>query len=178
MSDPNEHPEATQQGGRSAQDAGRPVEATEAAERRAEELQVDLAGVEGTGAGGRITATDVQNAHQQPDTTTGHVETFQGGGSQLAGVTPSLDDIQRQYIVLKATLAGPKDGVLLTIIKEDGNSEDLTTTNNFPDNPTNFFAPAPPIVKWFLPRPQRPVPKTLPGTNQPCRTEEYNISVS
>jgi large subunit ribosomal protein L20 len=36
--------------------------ATEAAERKAKELGVDLAGVEGTGQGGRITVGDVQKA--------------------------------------------------------------------------------------------------------------------
>jgi len=38
------------------------VEATEAAARKAEELNVDLAGVEGTGQGGRITVGDVERA--------------------------------------------------------------------------------------------------------------------
>ena len=37
-------------------------EATEAAVRRAEELGVDLSGVEGTGAGGRILVKDVEEA--------------------------------------------------------------------------------------------------------------------
>jgi large subunit ribosomal protein L20 len=38
------------------------VEATDAAERKAEELNVDLSGVEGTGQGGRITVGDVEKA--------------------------------------------------------------------------------------------------------------------
>ena len=38
------------------------IEATEAAERKAEELNVDLASVEGTGQGGRITVGDVERA--------------------------------------------------------------------------------------------------------------------
>ena len=38
------------------------VEATPAAERRAEELGVDLSQVRGTGSGGRITVKDVQSA--------------------------------------------------------------------------------------------------------------------
>jgi pyruvate/2-oxoglutarate dehydrogenase complex dihydrolipoamide acyltransferase (E2) component len=45
--------------------AGEPksrVKATPAAERRAEELGVDLSRVEGTGSGGRITVKDVQSA--------------------------------------------------------------------------------------------------------------------
>ncbi len=45
--------------------AGEPksrVKATPAAERRAEELGVDLSRVEGTGSGGRITVKDIQSA--------------------------------------------------------------------------------------------------------------------
>jgi large subunit ribosomal protein L20 len=38
------------------------IEATEAAARKAEELNVDLSGVEGTGQGGRITVGDVERA--------------------------------------------------------------------------------------------------------------------
>ena len=38
------------------------VHATEAAERRAGELGVDLSAVEGTGQGGRITVGDVEKA--------------------------------------------------------------------------------------------------------------------
>ena len=38
------------------------VEATDAARRKAEELSVDLSGVEGTGQGGRITVGDVEKA--------------------------------------------------------------------------------------------------------------------
>jgi pyruvate/2-oxoglutarate dehydrogenase complex dihydrolipoamide acyltransferase (E2) component len=38
------------------------VEATPAAERRAEQLGVDLSQVRGTGSGGRITVKDVQSA--------------------------------------------------------------------------------------------------------------------
>ncbi|MDQ3602983.1 MAG: E3 binding domain-containing protein [Actinomycetota bacterium] len=38
------------------------VEATDAAERKAEELNVDLSGVEGSGQGGRITVGDVEKA--------------------------------------------------------------------------------------------------------------------
>jgi len=38
------------------------VQATPAAERRAEELGLDLSRVEGTGSGGRITVKDVQSA--------------------------------------------------------------------------------------------------------------------
>ena len=41
------------------------VRATPAAERRAEELGVDLSRVEGTGSGGRITVKDVQRAAKE-----------------------------------------------------------------------------------------------------------------
>jgi pyruvate/2-oxoglutarate dehydrogenase complex dihydrolipoamide acyltransferase (E2) component len=41
------------------------VEATPAAERRAEEVGVDLSRVEGTGSGGRITVKDVQRAAKE-----------------------------------------------------------------------------------------------------------------
>lgn len=42
------------------------VRATPAAERRAEELGVDLSRVKGTGSGGRITVKDVQSAANEP----------------------------------------------------------------------------------------------------------------
>jgi hypothetical protein len=175
MSDPNEHPEATQQGDGSAQgDTERRVEATEAAERKAQELGVDLASVEGTGRDGRITAGDVENAHRQTDSTAGPVETIQSGGL----LSSPLDDIHMQYVVLKATLAGPKDRIdfPLRIIREDGSPE-IIRRGTFPDNPPNFFAPEPrtrnqPVVKWVLPEPQRPIPRILPGTHQRCRREE------
>ena len=180
MSDPNEQPEATQQGDESTQDdtTGRNVEATEAAERRAQELGVDLASVEGTGPGGRITATDVENAHRQPDATTEPVETAVVSSSSERSTLPDRDDIHAQYVVLKATLAGPKDRTdfPLKIIREDG-VEEIIRRDTFPDNPSNFFAPEPrtrhqPVVNWVLPEPQRPIPRTLPGTHQRCRREE------
>jgi len=176
MSDPNERSEATQQEAGSAQDETQgTVEATEAAERKAQELGIDLTNVEGTGSGGRVTAADVENAQRQSDTTEESMETLQRDAS-VSPEAPSLDDIQRQYVVLKATLAGPKDaGIPLKIIKEDGVEEQITR-GTFPDNPTNFFAPEPFVdrvpVKWILPRPQRLLPKRLPGTNQRCRREE------
>ena len=185
MSDPNERPDAPQQDAESTRDeTGRRVEATPEAERRAQELDVDLASVEGSGSGGRITVADVENAQQQIDTTAGSTETGQSTLSPPPdSQPPSLDDIQRQYVVLKATLAGPRDGdVPLKIIKEDGGVEEPITADTFPDNPTNFFAPEPfsgglgsgnqVPVKWILPRPQRLLPRRLPGTNQPCRREE------
>ena len=39
-----------------------PVEATDAARRRADELGLDLSGIEGTGSGGRILVRDVEDA--------------------------------------------------------------------------------------------------------------------
>jgi len=59
----------TDQGGQGARgEQGRAAEdvaATEAARRKAEELGVELSGVEGTGPGGRITVRDVQAAAAQ-----------------------------------------------------------------------------------------------------------------
>jgi large subunit ribosomal protein L20 len=43
------------------------IEATDAAERKAEELNVDLSRVEGTGQGGRITVGDVEKAATEDD---------------------------------------------------------------------------------------------------------------
>jgi pyruvate/2-oxoglutarate dehydrogenase complex dihydrolipoamide acyltransferase (E2) component len=178
MSDPNEPPEATQQGDRSAQgDTERRVEATEAAQRKAQELGVDLASVEGTGSGGRITATDVENAPRQTDTTAGSTETRQRVGVRVDPTSPNRDDIHMQYVVLKATLAGPNDRTKfpLKIIREDG-IEEIIGRGTFRDNPSSFFAPEPrtraqPVVKWVLPEPQRSIPRT-PGTHQRCRREE------
>jgi phage replication-related protein YjqB (UPF0714/DUF867 family) len=94
------------------------------------------------------------------------------------------DAILEQYVVLKATLAGPvgekidlskdqitlDDGSKTTILVKDAGG--TVTKINFATNPPNFFAPFPPIVEWKLPDPQPPVPTPLPGTNQPCREEE------
>jgi hypothetical protein len=174
MSDPNEPRDAAQQGAGPAQDDTESrAEATEAAERRAQELGVDLTSVEGSGPGGRVTARDVENAQRPSDTTARSTETLERDVSTSSTESvPTRDDIHMQYVVLKATLAGPKDGpVDLKFINEDGD-EDPITPNTFPDNPRNFFAPRPRIVQWVLPRPQRPVPARLPGTNQRCRREE------
>jgi pyruvate dehydrogenase E2 component (dihydrolipoamide acetyltransferase) len=57
--------DATRRADEAAEQADEPesgVEATPAAERRAEELGVDLSQVRGTGSGGRITVKDVQSA--------------------------------------------------------------------------------------------------------------------
>jgi pyruvate/2-oxoglutarate dehydrogenase complex dihydrolipoamide acyltransferase (E2) component len=56
--------DATRRADEAAEQADGPesgVEATPAAERRAEELGVDLSQVRGTGSGGRITVKDVQS---------------------------------------------------------------------------------------------------------------------
>ena len=53
------------QGARGEQESAGDVAATEAARRKAEELGVELSGVEGTGPGGRITVRDVQAAAAQ-----------------------------------------------------------------------------------------------------------------
>jgi large subunit ribosomal protein L20 len=55
-------PEAPAEQAESAEASDGEIEATDAAERKAEELDVDLSGVEGTGQGGRITVGDVEKA--------------------------------------------------------------------------------------------------------------------
>jgi phage replication-related protein YjqB (UPF0714/DUF867 family) len=97
------------------------------------------------------------------------------------------DGILEQYVVLKATLAGPiekielsneqitlADGSKKTILEKD--TAGTVTKINFLTNPLNFFAPMPPIVEWKLPDPQPLVgvldTDPLPGTDQPCREEE------
>lgn len=61
--------QATQRVGETPGEAGesqsRAQEATPTAERRAQELGVDLSRVEGTGSGGRITVKDVQRSAAQ-----------------------------------------------------------------------------------------------------------------
>jgi pyruvate/2-oxoglutarate dehydrogenase complex dihydrolipoamide acyltransferase (E2) component len=61
--------QATQRVGETTEEAGEPQsraqEATPSAERRAQELGVDLSRVEGTGSGGRITVKDVQRSAAQ-----------------------------------------------------------------------------------------------------------------
>jgi hypothetical protein len=54
-----------EEGGGPAEPTQNEVQATPAAKRTADELRVDLSRVEGTGAGGRITIRDVQNAAQE-----------------------------------------------------------------------------------------------------------------
>ncbi len=95
------------------------------------------------------------------------------------------EGILEQYVVLKATLAGPiekidlsneqitlDDGSKTTILEKDPSG--AVTKVNFPTNPPNFFAPMPPIVEWDLPDPQ-PLVRVLdplPSTNQSCRSEQ------
>jgi e3 binding domain len=174
MSDPKERRDTTQQEAGSAQDETEgTVEATEDAKRKARELGVDLASVKGTGSDGRITVEDVENAQRQSGTTARSMETLQRRSSPPPPTPPTRDDIQRQYVVLKATLAGPKDGAVpLRIVREDGSVEDPISDQTFPDNPFNFFAPEPPIVQWTFRTPQPLLPKPLPGTNQLCSREE------
>jgi large subunit ribosomal protein L20 len=50
-----------------AEQAEEEIEATVAAERKAEELNVDLSSVEGTGQGGRITVGDVEKAASEDE---------------------------------------------------------------------------------------------------------------
>ncbi len=47
--------------------AGKNKEATEAAEKKAEELGVDLQKAEGSGSGGKLTVGDVEQAANEPD---------------------------------------------------------------------------------------------------------------
>jgi len=107
----------------------------------------------------------------------------QGPPGTIEPQTPR-DAILEQYVVLKATLAGPigkidlaneqitlDGGAKTTILEKD--TSGTVTKINFPINPPNFFAPFPPIVEWDLPDPQ-PLVRVLdplPGTNQSCRSE-------
>lgn len=147
------------------------VKASDAARRKARELGVDLDSVQGTGGGGRISVEDVERTPRQSDSTAGLTGALRAGGSPVPAA-PTLEDIRRQYVVLKATLAGPNNGIALKITREDGSVEDITD-QTFPDNPLNFFAPGPPINRWTFPphQPLLPGPNELPGTNQPCREE-------
>lgn len=185
MSDPNERSEATQQGDGPARDSTEgKVEATPAAERKAQEMDIDLASVEGTGSGGRVTVEDVENAQRQPDSATRSIVV--ASGSVVVEPRTSRDAILEQYVVLKATLAGPVEGrtdasTNEQITLDDGSktkvlendSSGAVTKINFPTNPPNFFAPCPPIVQWDLPAPQPPIPDRLEveGTRQLCRFE-------
>ena len=95
------------------------------------------------------------------------------------------DGVLEQYVVLKATLAGPIGKIDLSneqITLDDGSKTAVpekdpsgtVTKVNLPTNPPNFFAPMPPIVEWNLPDPQ-PLVRVLdplPGTNQSCRSEQ------
>ena len=190
MSDPNERSEATQQGdGPARANTEGKVEATPAAERKAQEMGIDLASVEGTGSGGRVTAQDVENAQRQPDSAARSTEALLGPVTVVEPKT-SRDAILEQYVVLKATLAGPVEGSIDAstneqITLDDGSKTtiiknvDGATTINFATKALNFFAPFPPIVKWELPEPQPPIPEDDPlvDTNQPCRSERCRRDV-
>lgn len=185
MSEPNEQSERTQQGAGSPRDTtGDKVEATPAAERKAQEMDVDLASVKGTGSGGRVTVEDVENAQRQSDTTARSIVAT--SGPVVVEPKTFRDAILEQYVVLKATLAGPiagridastneqitlDDGSKTKVLEKD--SSGAVTKINFPTNPPNFFAPCPPIVQWDLPAPQPPIPDRLEveGTRQLCRFE-------
>ncbi len=185
--DPNERSaEETEQGDGSARaDTEGKMEATPAAERKAQEMDVDLAGVEGTGSGGRVTAQDVENAQRQSDSAARSIVAT--SGPVVVEPKTSRDAILEQYVVLKATLAGPIEGRIDAstneqITLDDGskttvvvkNADGTVTKINFPANPPNFFAPCPPIVDWNLPAPQLLIPATavLGGTKQLCGKEE------
>jgi hypothetical protein len=184
MSDPNERSEATQQGdGPTRDNTEGNVEATPAAERKAQEMDIDLASVEGTGSGGRVTVQDVENAQRQPDSTATSI--MAASGPVVIEPKTPRDAILEQYVVLKATLAGPIEGRIdastheqskTTVVEKD--TSDTVTKINFPTHPSDFFAPFPPIVEWFLPDPQPPIPARLEGTRQLCRIERCGISAS
>jgi large subunit ribosomal protein L20 len=55
-------PEAPAEQAEESEASEEEIEATDAAERKAEELNVDLSSVEGSGQGGRITVGDVEKA--------------------------------------------------------------------------------------------------------------------
>lgn len=150
--------------------------ATEAAERRAEELGVDLATVTGTGYEGQITVEDVENvshaslasANPSPakngsengdekvaqairDAST-QLHTDLEKLEQAVDVAESpLDDIGRgivnQYNVLAANLAGPE---VRGIPETWPGYPDLPS---FPPGGETDFTPQPPPTKWNLPKP-------------------------
>ncbi len=179
MSDPKEQPEAAQQEAGSPQDdTESKVKVTDTAKQRAQDLGVDLTKVEGTGSGGSITVKDVEkNAQQESDATASAVE--EASLSRRActlereprdPAAPLPDEIHMQYVVLKATLAGSREGgVLLQIIDDKGTAVQITGAN-FPSNPHGFFAPMPPSapVKWEFPPPQPLLLRRLTGTCQQC----------
>jgi hypothetical protein len=189
MSDPNEQSERTQQEGGSTQaNSEDKVEATEAAQRRAQEQGVDLSNVEGTGSGGRVTAPDVDKASQQTDTTARSKQAIVG---QLAVPCippdpaqpcppcsgPDHAGILEQYAVLKVTLAGPNERdidltkEIVVDVDDNGNPTDKDTiidktsgqVIDFPVNPCNFFAPSPLGRAPALSRPGAPVFWLLPA---------------
>lgn len=104
-------------------DPNQKSKATDAADRRARELGVDLATVKGTGSGGQITIEDVEKAHKQMSD---HKDEAiaqaikDAAGQIIVGVPKAIQDaskqlildekqenIRRQYVILDAVLAGP-----------------------------------------------------------------------
>ncbi len=152
MTDQNERPEEAQEEAGSAQ-GERKVEATDAARRKAEDLEVDLTAVNGTGANNRITVDDVEDAYEQAQRTTKLAESIQGASTRLTedpqrmqttstdgtALTPKEQGIVAQYNVLKAILADPETKV-------------PPSPPNFPyDDPARDFVPHPPLAEWYFP---------------------------
>ena len=157
MTDQNEQLGTAQEGAGSAQGerAERRVEATDAARRRAEELGMNLAAVNGTGANNRITVDDVEDAYEQAQRTAKLAEVIQGASTRLTEdlqrlrttstdgtvLNPKEQGIVDQYNVLKAILADPETRV-------------PPSPPDFPyDEPEKDFVPHPPLAYWILPDP-------------------------
>lgn len=152
MTDQNERPEAAQEEAGSAQ-----------GERKAEDLEVDLTAVQGTGKEGRIIPKDVQKKHEQEDSDPQNRAIEQAAqvvwdtfvqleqGTQADG---SLDQNHRniinQYNVLRAILAGPSE------------TEETPVPNptQFTPNPDKDFAPNLPLADW---KPRKPASRPPPA---------------
>jgi len=142
------------------QEGGAGIRASHQARRFAEEHDVDLSTVEGTGPEGRITIKDVRGAHNRAaDTAREGPEPQAGEDAEReaaeipwtpylrfqetrAGVTPPSDDpapnIIGQYDVLRAVLAGPSE-------IEETKVPDLV---GFTPTPGKDFAPNTPLADW------------------------------
>lgn len=165
MTEQNERPETTQEEAGSTQEerTEREVEATDAAQRKAEELGIDLTTVQGTGVHGRVTVEDVENKPEQSEQTAKLAEVIQSISTQLAKnlqtlqpvitadepLTDEQQDIIDQYEALRTVLAGP----LAEGITKPGKLEPFSVDDPFP--PQNF-APLPPSVKLTPPVPKPP----------------------
>lgn len=137
----------------------RQPDATDEAVSRAQELGVDLATVQGTGADGRILVKDVEDAHEQDVNSERQDSDYQNRDVEEAAETfwktfvrleqsaravetreasqpdPS-PDIIKQYNILRRILASPFEN-LSRIPEED-----------FPPNPDKDFAPQKPLADW------------------------------